>query len=207
MAARSCAAECVRITHCGRCPPWGPTTTSTGLRSGAGRPASAPRSRRRSSAGGPPWSRSGAAWAACASTPARSRARPSARRSSPTPARRQRGDRLPWARPASRPTAEQLLAGVEAVIAREIEVIEQQLRRNDVTLIQGEASFLDPHTLAIRGESRREPGHGAPRRHRGRHAAGAAAGRRAGRRDRAQLATSSSNLKKLPRTWPWSAPA
>jgi NAD(P) transhydrogenase len=63
------------------------------------------------------------------------------------------GDRLPWARPASRPSAEQLLAGVEAVISREIEVIEQQLRRNDVALIHGEASFLDPHTLAIRGES------------------------------------------------------
>jgi NAD(P) transhydrogenase len=64
-----------------------------------------------------------------------------------------RGDRLPWARPATRPSAEQLLAGVETVIGREIEVIEQQLRRNDVTLIQGEASFLDPHTLAIRGET------------------------------------------------------
>ena len=61
------------------------------------------------------------------------------------------GDRLPWARPASRPSAQQLLAGVETVIGREIEVIEQQLRRNDVALIQGEASFLDPHTLAIRG--------------------------------------------------------
>jgi NAD(P) transhydrogenase len=63
------------------------------------------------------------------------------------------GDRLPWARPASRPSAEQLLAGVEAVIGREIEVIEQQLRRNDINLIKGEASFLDPHTLAIRAGS------------------------------------------------------
>ena len=63
------------------------------------------------------------------------------------------GDRLPWARPASRPSADQLLAGVEAVIGREIEVIEQQLRRNDVALLQGEASFVDPHTLAIRSES------------------------------------------------------
>jgi len=63
------------------------------------------------------------------------------------------GDRLPWARPASRPSAQQLLAGVEAVIGREIEVIERQLRRNDVTLIQGEASFLDPNTLAIRTET------------------------------------------------------
>src|SRR5215475_2758449 len=64
-----------------------------------------------------------------------------------------RGERLPWARPASRPSAGQLLAGVEAVIGREIEVIEQQLRRNDVTLIQGEASFLDPNTLAVRAET------------------------------------------------------
>jgi NAD(P) transhydrogenase len=27
-----------------------------------------------------------------------------------------RGERLPWARPATRPTAQQLLAGIEAVI-------------------------------------------------------------------------------------------
>jgi NAD(P) transhydrogenase len=64
-----------------------------------------------------------------------------------------RGDRLPWARPATRPSADQLLAGVETIIGREIEVIEQQLRRNDVTLIHGEASFLDPHTLAIHTET------------------------------------------------------
>ena len=36
------------------------------------------------------------------------------------------------------------------MIGREIEVIEDQLRRNDVTVIAGEASFVDPHTLAIR---------------------------------------------------------
>ena len=60
-----------------------------------------------------------------------------------------RADRKP---PATRPTAAQLLAGVEAVVAREIEVIEQQLHRNDVTLLQGQASFLDPHTLAIQAE-------------------------------------------------------
>jgi len=64
-----------------------------------------------------------------------------------------RAERLPWTRPAGRPTAAQLLAGVETVISREIEVIEQQLRRNDVTLLQGEASFLDPHTLAIHAET------------------------------------------------------
>jgi NAD(P) transhydrogenase len=64
-----------------------------------------------------------------------------------------RPDRLAWARPSVRPTAAQLFAGVDAVIIREIEVVEDQLRRNDVTLLQGEASFVDPHTLAIRSEA------------------------------------------------------
>jgi len=61
-----------------------------------------------------------------------------------------KGDRLPWARLESRPTCQQLFSGVDAVIAREIEVLENQLNRNDVTLISGEASFHDPHTLLIR---------------------------------------------------------
>jgi NAD(P) transhydrogenase len=39
---------------------------------------------------------------------------------------------------------------VDTVITREIEVVENQLRRNDVTMISGEASFKDPHTLTIR---------------------------------------------------------
>jgi NAD(P) transhydrogenase len=63
-----------------------------------------------------------------------------------------RAGKLPWARPSIRPTAEQLFSGVDTVIAREIEVIERQLLRNDVTLLQGEASFVDPHTLSIRSE-------------------------------------------------------
>ncbi len=63
-----------------------------------------------------------------------------------------RGDRLPWGRAEGRPTCDQLLAGIDKVVAREIEVIEHQLQRNDVTLIGGEASFQDPHTLTIRGE-------------------------------------------------------
>jgi NAD(P) transhydrogenase len=57
--------------------------------------------------------------------------------------------RFRWARPTLRPSATQLFDGVEAVIAREVDVIDDQLRRNDVTLIPGEASFLDPHTLAV----------------------------------------------------------
>jgi NAD(P) transhydrogenase len=63
-----------------------------------------------------------------------------------------KGDRLPWTRVNYRPTCEQLFAGVGAVIAREIEVVENQLRRNDVDMFHGEASFVDPHTLVIRNE-------------------------------------------------------
>jgi NAD(P) transhydrogenase len=51
-----------------------------------------------------------------------------------------------------RPTAEQLLAKVDEVLEREQVVIEDQLRRNDVAVVRGEASFTDPHTLAIHSE-------------------------------------------------------
>ena len=51
-----------------------------------------------------------------------------------------------------RPTAEQLLAKVDEVLAREQRVIEDQLRRNDITVVYGEASFADPHTLAVRSD-------------------------------------------------------
>ena len=54
--------------------------------------------------------------------------------------------------PGPRPTAEQLLARVEEVLAREQAVIEDQLRRNDVVTVRGEASFTDAHTLAVRRE-------------------------------------------------------
>lgn len=64
-----------------------------------------------------------------------------------------RTDHLLAARVDGRPTAEQLLSGVAAVMAREIGVVEQQLRRNDVALIPGEAAFLDPHTLVVRSET------------------------------------------------------
>lgn len=61
-----------------------------------------------------------------------------------------KGDRLPWAKLDARPTCQQLFSGIDIVIARETEVVENQLRRNDVTLLSGEASFVDPHTLMIR---------------------------------------------------------
>lgn len=49
----------------------------------------------------------------------------------------------------SRPTAEQLLRRVEAVIQREAHVIEDQLWRNDIQLFRGEAAFKDPHTITV----------------------------------------------------------
>jgi len=39
-----------------------------------------------------------------------------------------------------------------AVMAREVEVIKAQLRRNYVTTLEGEARFTDPHTIEIRSE-------------------------------------------------------
>ena len=54
-------------------------------------------------------------------------------------------------RTEGRPSAEQLLSRVEDVVTRERAVIEDQLQRNDVTLLGGEASFVDPHRLQILG--------------------------------------------------------
>jgi NAD(P) transhydrogenase len=64
-----------------------------------------------------------------------------------------KGDRLPWARLEARPSCQQLLAGVDHVVRREVEVIEHQLRRNDVAVLAGAAAFVDPHTLEILGET------------------------------------------------------
>jgi NAD(P) transhydrogenase len=50
----------------------------------------------------------------------------------------------------ARPTAQQLLARIEQVVAREVEVVDSQLTRNDVEVLRGEASFADPHTLVVR---------------------------------------------------------
>jgi NAD(P) transhydrogenase len=63
-----------------------------------------------------------------------------------------KGDRAPGARPGARPESADLLAGIDRVIGREIEVIEDQLRRNDVVVLNGEAAFHDPHTLLLRSE-------------------------------------------------------
>jgi NAD(P) transhydrogenase len=52
----------------------------------------------------------------------------------------------------SRPTAGQLLQRVNTVIQREAQVVEDQLWRNDIQLLRGEASFKDPHTLTVVSE-------------------------------------------------------
>ena len=41
---------------------------------------------------------------------------------------------------------------VQTVKEREKAVVEDQLRRNDITIIHGQARFLDPHRLEVRGE-------------------------------------------------------
>src|SRR5262245_20298617 len=60
-----------------------------------------------------------------------------------------RGDRHGPVRVEGRPTAEQLLSRVNDVVRRECEVMEIQLRRNDVSVIRGEASFVDAHTVLV----------------------------------------------------------
>src|SRR5215813_7798313 len=45
-----------------------------------------------------------------------------------------------------------LVFRADAVMAREIEVIKSQLRRNHVTVLEGNAPFLDPHTIEIVSE-------------------------------------------------------
>jgi NAD(P) transhydrogenase len=49
----------------------------------------------------------------------------------------------------ARPTAEQLFARVEEVVSAEADVMEDQLRRNDIRLLRGRAHFIDPHTVRV----------------------------------------------------------
>src|SRR5262249_25264636 len=49
----------------------------------------------------------------------------------------------------TRPSMEQLVHRVSAVIQRETEVLEDQLRRNDIHVIFGRARFEDPHSLCV----------------------------------------------------------
>ena len=45
-----------------------------------------------------------------------------------------------------------LIFRAQSVMAREIEVIKAQLRRNNVTTLEGDARFTDPHTVEIKNE-------------------------------------------------------
>ncbi|MFN0179116.1 MAG: Si-specific NAD(P)(+) transhydrogenase [Gemmatimonadales bacterium] len=66
-------------------------------------------------------------------------------------------ERRRFAKVEYRPSAGQLLDRVERVVQDECCVIEDQLRRNDVTIFRGLATFVDAHTIAITGpEGRRE---------------------------------------------------
>ena len=51
--------------------------------------------------------------------------------------------------PVIRPTAEALFARVADVEQRQTNIVEDQLRRNDVTVLKGEACFTDPHTVVV----------------------------------------------------------
>ena len=54
-----------------------------------------------------------------------------------------------WSGPIIRPTAEELFARVAEVEQRQTDIVEDQLRRNDVMMLKGEARFTDPHTVLI----------------------------------------------------------
>ena len=54
--------------------------------------------------------------------------------------------------PSGRPTANQLLSRVKEVIRLEGDILEDQLFRNDISMIRGDAAFIDPHTLNIASE-------------------------------------------------------
>ena len=47
----------------------------------------------------------------------------------------------------------QLLNRVDRVVKRESEIVQDQLRRNGVALIQGEAVFSDAHTACVMSEA------------------------------------------------------
>ncbi|MCY4614312.1 MAG: Si-specific NAD(P)(+) transhydrogenase [Nitrospira sp.] len=52
----------------------------------------------------------------------------------------------------SRPGVEQLFSRVNEVVEREGEVVQRQLERNDITVVRGEASFIDEHTVQVFAE-------------------------------------------------------
>lgn len=60
-----------------------------------------------------------------------------------------RFDRRSTPRPESRPQVEHLFGHVDEVVSRQADVVDDQLRRNDITILRGNAAFQDPHTVAI----------------------------------------------------------
>jgi len=48
-----------------------------------------------------------------------------------------------------RPTIEALISHVSRVIEREVQMLEDALERNDIKMVHGKATFLDPHTIEI----------------------------------------------------------
>lgn len=53
------------------------------------------------------------------------------------------------ARARIRPTMKELIGHVGRVIQREINMVHDALTRNDVTVVHGQASFVDPHTVRV----------------------------------------------------------
>jgi NAD(P) transhydrogenase len=53
-------------------------------------------------------------------------------------------------RTSARPSAGELLSRVQEIVRIEQKVVDAQLTRNDVTVIHGEAYFLDPHKIGLR---------------------------------------------------------
>src|SRR5262249_28736355 len=52
-------------------------------------------------------------------------------------------------RPELKPTAGELMARVGEVMRCQTDVVTRQLRRNDVEILRGNATFVDPHHVAI----------------------------------------------------------
>jgi NAD(P) transhydrogenase len=63
-----------------------------------------------------------------------------------------RFDKREGIRDGGRPTADQLLWRVAETIRVQQDVVEDQLRRNDVRLLSGEGYFIDAHTIGVRHE-------------------------------------------------------
>ena len=49
-------------------------------------------------------------------------------------------------------TAQDLLQRLQLTLSHEVETLEHQFARNQVTVVRGQAQFVDPHTIEIRGD-------------------------------------------------------